>query len=505
MTSIIDLEDFATNFTSKLWRLENLYYIIDKNGNKVKFKLNWAQKILYENFWHQMLILKARQLGCTTFFAISYLDDCLWYQNMSAGIIADKKESSEEIFKKKVKFAYDSLDPWIKDLIKAKNDRVGELVFQNGSSFRVSTGFRSGTYTRLLISEFGKICCKSPDVAKEIVAGSLNTVSKDEIIVIESTAAGREGYFYDMCKEAEQNQKARKKLSSMQQRFFFFPWYLEPSYKDETPGVIVSQETNEYLDKVQSQVGIKIMDFQRQWYEQKFRFLGDSMRQEYPSTPEEAFETSNEGLYYGKDISKLREKGHICKVHHQEYSLVHTSWDIGADDHTVIWCFQISPSGEIQFIDYYENRDEAPKHYADWLISRKYTFGTHILPHDAGNRSAQTNLTYADIISPLLSGHFIVLTVQECNIFLGIQQVRFVLSRCVFDETRCQKGIKHLESYRKMWDDKMGCYKSQPFHDEHSHASDSMRYAAVGLDKIQGSPSSLKDTYKALRSYWGSY
>lgn len=212
-------------------RLQNLYYITDKNGNEIPFNLNWAQNELLENMWHQMLVLKARQLGCTTFFSLNYLDDCFWMGNISAGIIAHRKEDAQDIFKKKVKFAYDRMPKWTRQFNSATNDRSGELAFKNGSSYRVSTGFRSGTYQRLLVSEFGKICAKSPDVAKEIVLGSLNTVSNDQIIAIESTAEGREGYFYDYCKKAEELQKSGRELTKMDMRFFFFPWYREESYR----------------------------------------------------------------------------------------------------------------------------------------------------------------------------------------------------------------------------------------------------------------------------------
>ncbi len=44
----------------KLWRLNNLYYITDKDGYAVKFTLNATQKELYDREWHQMLVLKAR-------------------------------------------------------------------------------------------------------------------------------------------------------------------------------------------------------------------------------------------------------------------------------------------------------------------------------------------------------------------------------------------------------------------------------------------------------------
>lgn len=231
--SVIDATYIPTQeqLSDKHWRLTNLYYITDKNGNEVLFNLNWAQKDLYHKEWHQMLVLKARQLGVTTYFAINFLDDCFWYPNVAAGIIAHRKEDAEDIFKKKVKFAYDRMPKWTRTFNSATNDRSGELAFENGSSYRVSTGFRSGTYQRLLVSEFGKICAKSPDVAKEIVTGSLNTVSTDQIIAIESTAEGREGYFYDFCKNAEALRESGKPLTKMEMRFFFFPWYEEETYR----------------------------------------------------------------------------------------------------------------------------------------------------------------------------------------------------------------------------------------------------------------------------------
>lgn len=490
---------------NKRQRLENLYYIVDKNGKTIPFNLNWAQLDLFSNFWYQMLVLKARQLGVTTFFAISFLDDCFWCNNISAGIIADKKESAEQIFKGKVKYAYDRMPEWTRSINSATNDRVGELAFRNGSSYRVSTGFRSGTNQRLLISEFGKICAKSPDVAKEIVTGSLNTVSRDQIIAIESTAEGREGYFYDFAKRAEQLQLEGRNLSPMEMRFFFFPWYLEPSYREQNIEVIVAKETNEYLDKIELERQRKIDEEQRIWYELKQRTLHEAMKSEYPSTPKEAFESANQGHYYAEQLLKLRSNGRICRVPHQEYSLVHTSWDLGRDDYTAIWCFQLNPAGEIQLIDYYENRDEAPKHYVDWLLSRKYTFGTHILPHDAKNKAIVTNTDYKSVIEPILPGKIYVHELAETGnyVFNGITAVRSILNRCVFDAEKCAKGIKHLESYRKIWDDRLGCYKNTPFHDSASHASDAFRYLATGLNKIEDNKGNPEDDGKALRAYFG--
>ena len=58
------------------WRLENLYKVKDKEGNVVDFKPNWAQKTLLQS--HNLnIVLKARQLGITTFHALLFLDYCL--------------------------------------------------------------------------------------------------------------------------------------------------------------------------------------------------------------------------------------------------------------------------------------------------------------------------------------------------------------------------------------------------------------------------------------------
>lgn len=490
---------------SKLYRLTHFYYITDKSGNEILFNLNWAQIQLHEKEWHQMLVLKARQLGVTTYFSINFLDDCFWHPNTNAGIIAHRKEDAEDIFKKKVKYAYDRMPKWTRTFNSATNDRSGELAFENGSSYRVSTGFRSGTYQRLLVSEFGKICAKSPDVAKEIVTGSLNTVSADQIIAIESTAEGREGYFYDFAKSSEDLSQSGASLSPMQMRFFFFPWFDEPSYRARDEGIIVSKETNEYIDRIEEERKRKIDEEQRRWYEMKLRMLGDSMKQEYPSNPREAFESANEGLYYGQQLAKLRSTGALGIVPYDDSLPVHTAWDIGLDDFTAIWVFQVARGGRISIINYYENWDEGAAHYCDWLNKQKYArFGRHIFPHDARKRDIGSKTQYLDYVIPLLEGKFIVLDIKECDKLEGIQTVRSMLSRCVFDEGRCSKGFGHLEAYKKVWDDRLGCYKNTPLHDEHSHAADAFRYLAVGLKALERrDDKGPEDDQKAVNRYYG--
>lgn len=185
MTS--DLAQAAKLLNDPLWRLNHLYWIIDKSGNKSLFKLNWAQEKLYHDMWYCNLILKARQLGISTFISLLFLDRCLFNSNQHAGIIAHTREDAEIMFRR-VKFAYDSLPAELKALRSVNTDNARELQLSNGSTLRVGTSMRSSTLQLLHISEFGKVCAKFPDKAREIVTGSLNALASGQYVFIESTA-----------------------------------------------------------------------------------------------------------------------------------------------------------------------------------------------------------------------------------------------------------------------------------------------------------------------------
>jgi len=179
----IDLAE--QRLSDRLWRLNNLYYIIDKKGQKVKFEMNWAQKAIYDDLWYLNIILKARQLGVTTFLTILLLDVALFNSHVSCGIISGTEESAKYIFRK-IKFAYDSLPDHLKAMREAKVDSAKELTFSNNSLIRVGTSLRGSTFNYLLVSEFGKVSCDDIKRANEVLTGSLNTLAVGSYCFIES-------------------------------------------------------------------------------------------------------------------------------------------------------------------------------------------------------------------------------------------------------------------------------------------------------------------------------
>jgi hypothetical protein len=127
-----------------------------------------------------------------------------------------------------IRFPYDRLDEGLKAAVPAVQDSANQLTFGNNSSLRVSTSMRSGTLQLLHVSEFGKICAQYPDKAREIVTGALNTVEAGQFVVIESTAEGQEGAFYDLAQRARARALSGQPLTSLDYRFHFVPWWADP-------------------------------------------------------------------------------------------------------------------------------------------------------------------------------------------------------------------------------------------------------------------------------------
>ena len=118
----------------KAFRMAYLYYIVDKDGQKVLFKPNAAQEILAKNLHGKDIILKARQLGVTTFMCIDALDDALFTPDYRAAIIAHRLEDAKTIFDTKIKFPYDCLCPELRAMFPTTKDSADALNFSNGSS-----------------------------------------------------------------------------------------------------------------------------------------------------------------------------------------------------------------------------------------------------------------------------------------------------------------------------------------------------------------------------------
>lgn len=480
-----------TQLADPWWRLNNLYFIKDKTGKKIRLKLNWAQETLYREMWYLSLILKARQLGITTEIQIFMLDRCLFNDNQNAGVIAHNKEDAEVFFNDKIKFAYDNLPQDLRNLRKATSDTARSMRFSNGSMIRVGTSMRSGTYQYLHVSEFGKMCAKYPEKAQEVITGTLNTIAAGQIAFIESTAEGPFGEFYDMCRTAEDLTMAvnngQTNFTALDWKFFFFPWFRHPDYVLHEK-VEIPDKLRVYFQELRTKHKIDLRPEQQYWYAKKAAEQRDKMKQEYPSTPAEAFERSTELAIYGKQLRRAREQKRITKLPIVRGIPVNSYWDLGRNDVTAIW-FHQHIEARHHFIYYTEGRLEDLTYYVELLRELKqeykWYYGSHYLPHDVEvtDISAFENKSRRRILEEAgLNPIRVVPKVR--NILDGIELTRRVFDECWFDEEGCEIGLRALAGYEWLYDELHQTTRKTPAHNWASNGADSFRQFAQGYKGV---------------------
>lgn len=312
-----ELTDTPELIEDKRWRMCNLYWIITKNGTKELFQMNRAQKHFFENFinptdkekkFYRHIILKARQLGFTTFIDLYILDEILFNTNREGLIIAHKVQDAAEIFDRKVDFAIRNMADQIKGAffkLQRNSAKKIQVVVDYGpeagstSSIQVSTSGRSGTYFYVHVSEFAKMCVMYPRNAAEVETGTFPAVPFDGEIFIESTAEGMAGRFYEMFHD---NWLTRDKITPMKSRVMFLPHFYNWQYDDTemmkiTENIPVSDMEVGEIDFSEYQKEHNLTDKEITYYYMKYIQMGGKnsidtihkLHQEYPTTPEEAF------------------------------------------------------------------------------------------------------------------------------------------------------------------------------------------------------------------------
>tara|TARA_Y100000385_G_scaffold32247_1_gene30339 strand:+ start:1261 stop:2580 length:1320 start_codon:yes stop_codon:yes gene_type:complete len=197
-----------------------------------------------------------------------------------------------------------------------------------------------------------------------------------------------------------------------------------------------------------------------------------------------SFETPMQGAYYATQIKRLRKDNRFGKVPWESKVGVVTSWDLGMDDATTIWFFQIV-GHEIRVIDYYENSGEGLAHYVKILKEKPYHYDKHYFPWDVSVRDLSTGKTRVQTLREM--GLSNLRPVQKLGVMEGIEATRNILPKMWFDDSACERGISCLASYQKEWDEDRKVFKTSPLHNWASHGADAMRTFGVGFRKSNNS------------------
>lgn len=316
--------------------MENFLKIRDKNSQLIPFKLNTAQqafeKIIEETEkagkLHRYIVLKARQLGISTYSTGRMFAKTATHENINTLIIAHEDKATLNLFNMN-KLYYDELPSAIRPMKKYSNERA--LVFENPtndeeekalnpglrSKFTIATAgttetARSGTYHNVHVSELAFF----PNPEKTMTALLQCVPDKpNTLVVIESTANGVGGYFYDMWLAAVEGKSDFIPV--------FLPWFIDKEYSTPFPDSKTAKDfkaavnykykgtngeyiyTEEYILKKMHKLTWEQLYWRDRTIANKCGGDIDLFKQEYPSTPEEAFIASGRPRFDHKALKQL--------------------------------------------------------------------------------------------------------------------------------------------------------------------------------------------------------
>ncbi len=187
-----------------------------------RFRLNRAQREYSRRATQRNVVLKARQLGITTYIAARFFVQTIMRRGTLSVQVAHDRESAEEIFRIVRRF-WDHLPEELRSgPLRTSHCNTRQLIFPELDSEYCVTAAdenagRGWTIQNLHCSEVARW----EHGGEEALASLRSAVVPGGEIVLESTANGAGGIFYEEWQQAEETGHTRH----------FFPWWFEESYR----------------------------------------------------------------------------------------------------------------------------------------------------------------------------------------------------------------------------------------------------------------------------------
>ncbi len=270
--------------------MRTLLRIRDKQGKLAPLLLNRAQRDYEKQCGKKNIVLKARQLGVTTYVAARFFLRTITQPGTLTVQVAHDQRAAEQIFRIVYRFL-ENLPESLRDLLFTSRANVRQIVFPAiDSEYRVETASdrhagRGLTIQNLHCSEVAMW----PDGAAALAALRAAVPPEGEI-VLESTPNGAAGTFYQEWQNADAAGYVRH----------FFPWWLEDAYRSRVPLLGALSEEEERLVE-QHRLDEEQIAFRRGV---KANF-GARAREEFAEDPQTCFRSSGECVF---ELDVLEER-----------------------------------------------------------------------------------------------------------------------------------------------------------------------------------------------------
>lgn len=263
---------------------ENLLRVRTRSGLISPLCANPVQRAFEKRRGQRNIVLKARQVGLTTWAAARFFLKTITRPGTLTLQVAHTQESAEEIFRIVHRFLENLPDHLLKGCLRTSHANVRQIVFPwLDSQYRViSAGERNAgrgmTAQNLHCSELARW----PGDPAETLAGLRAALAPDGEEILESTPDGIGGCFYEEWQSAAETGAVRH----------FFPWWMEQRYRAKAAAEesLTEEEQGlvEHHHLTLAQIGF------RRKTQANFRGLA---RQEFAEDPESCFRASGDSVF----------------------------------------------------------------------------------------------------------------------------------------------------------------------------------------------------------------
>lgn len=214
-----EMEKCAASFE---YTARNYFWIVDKDFQDIPFRLWESQELILDKLYHlkararaqRLIILKARQLGCSTLIEALIAWRAMFYPNTNGLVLSYTPGHATELFSIMLHI-YDMMPWWLKPMIYTRKYDEG-LHFTNPKEDlrRTNPGVNSkvvvnsanqfggvGQGWRLNCAHLSEFADWDQEKAENIIAGDLRWAlvdSPETIAILESTAKGAGRYAEDL-------------------------------------------------------------------------------------------------------------------------------------------------------------------------------------------------------------------------------------------------------------------------------------------------------------------
>lgn len=295
------------------------------------------------------VVLKARQLGVSSVIQTFSFYRTITHPGTRAIIMSHQEKSSKKIFDMYEGF-YNYLPELVKNSINFSKKVDNDWQLTNESSIEIATAgspdaVRSAGYNLVHLSEVAFW-----DYAEEIAKSLTPSVPKNQLGVFtfaESTANGRDNYFYELWCEAVKSEQRRQEGRPVfnMWRPLFYPWYFDHEYMIDDiympmmmpNGVLEAdsfhEDEEDLLRKKFALEGVTDVDkrlaYRRLVIETDMKNDVLKFKQEFPSYPEEAFTFSENNCFDPVKMGRL--------IDHTRKNIKLTTGSLSIEDAQVVF------------------------------------------------------------------------------------------------------------------------------------------------------------------------